>query len=268
MSPPLFVLAATRRGALLLAIITATLITACKSPSATSTKTTSTTTPPAIEFRALYTPHSIAITGSLDDPIWSQTPTYPMNAMNDDQGHRMSLKEGGKVRFAWDNKFLYLAVDFTDSDVRTKADQDGLHAYKLGDVCELFLKPVGQSSYWELYALPNGHQTTFLWPAPGQRPRDALQKINRLIVAAHVNGTLNDDQDHDQGWTAQMAVPWDMLKFHDQQFGPQTGWHVLVGRYNYSAYLLDSPEYSSAPAISKTSYHLTEEYAPLVLQGK
>jgi hypothetical protein len=191
-----------------------------------------------------------------------------MNPMNDDQGHRMSLKEGGKVRFAWDEKFLYLAVDFTDSDVRTSANDDGLPAYRLGDVCELFLKPVDQSCYWELYVTPNNHQTTYLWPAPGQRPRDALQKINRLIVAAHVNGTLNNDQDHDQGWTARMAVPWDMLKFRDQQFGPKTGWHVLVGRYNYSAYLLDSPEYSSAPAISKTSYHLTEEYAPLLLQGK
>jgi hypothetical protein len=229
------------------------------------TKKPSPSTDASNAFNAVRADKPIAITGKLDDPIWERAPTYPMNAMNDEQGHRMDLKEGGTVQFAWDEKYLYLAVDFTDSDVRTSASEDGLPAYRLGDVCELFLKPVGATCYWEMYVTPNNHQTTYLWPAPGERPRDAVQRVNRLVVAAQVNGTFNDDRDHDHGWTAQMAVPWDMLKFHDQQFGPKTGWHVLVGRYNYSAYLPDI-EYSSAPPISKRSYHLTEEYAPLILK--
>lgn len=218
-------------------------------------------------FKAIHVSRPIAITGLLDDPIWSEAPAYPMNALVDASGSRLPLAEGGTVRFAWDDQFLYLGIHFTDSDVVTKADHDGLHAYKLGDVCELFLQPVGQPCYWELYVTPNSHQTTFLWPSIHNHPPSALQKENHLIVAAHVDGTLNDSRDWDHGWTAQMAVPWSMLKFDGQQFGPPTAWHALVGRYNYSIHLPDT-ELSSVPAISARNFHLTREYATLILEPK
>lgn len=216
-------------------------------------------------FEAVRTPHSLAITGVLDELTCGHGPVYRMNGLPDAGGSRMPLEEGGSFRFAWDDQFLYLCVDFTDSDVVTKADQDGLHAYKLGDVCELFLQPVGQPCYWELYVTPNGHQTTFLWPSVHNHPPSALQKENHLIVAAHVDGTLNDSRDRDHNWTAQMAVPWSILKFEGQQFGPHTAWHALVGRYNYSIHL-PATELSSAPAISARNFHLTSEYATLLLK--
>lgn len=216
-------------------------------------------------FEAFRTSRPLAATGVLDDLICGHAPAYRMNGLPGADGRRVQLDEGGSVRFAWDDQFLYLCVDFTDSDVVTKADQDGLHAYKLGDVCELFLQPVGQPCYWELYVTPNGHQTTFLWPSVHNHPPSALQKENHLIVAAHVDGTFNDSSDRDRSWTAQMAVPWSMLKFNGQQFGPHTAWHALVGRYNYSIHLL-ATELSSAPAISAHNFHLTSEYATLKLK--
>lgn len=218
-------------------------------------------------FEAVRTERPIAITGRLDDPIWSGAPEYSMNGLVDASGKRLPLAEGGAVRFAWDDQFLYLGVHFTDSDVVTQAEQDGLHAYKLGDVCELFLQPIGQPCYWEFYVTPNGHQTTFCWPSIHDHPLSALQKENHLTVAAHVDGTLNDSHDRDRGWTAQMAVPWSMLKFKGQRFGPQTAWHALVGRYNYSVHL-PATELTSVPAISARNFHLTREYATLELQKR
>ena len=46
-------------------------------------------------------------------------------------------------------------------------------------------------------------------------------------------------------------------------------WRILVSRYNYSAFFGqgdDEIEYSMTPALSKTSYHLIDEYATLHLQ--
>lgn len=221
--------------------------------------------PQTLVFEAFRAPRSLEAGGVPDRMICGPGPSYRMNGLPGPDGHRMPLEESGTVRFAWDDQFLYLCADFADSDVVTKADQDGLHAYKLGDVCELFLQPAGQPCYWELYVTPSGHQTTFLWPSIHNHPPSALQKDNHLIVAAQVQGTLNDSRDRDHSWTAQMAVPWSMLKFNGQQFGPHTLWHALVGRYNYSIHL-PATELSSVPPVSARNFHLTSEYATLELK--
>ncbi len=48
------------------------------------------------------------------------------------------------------------------------------------------------------------------------------------------------------------------------KFGQGIDWRILIGRYNYSRYLLDK-ELSMTPQFSKTDYHLLDEYAILEL---
>ena len=57
-------------------------------------------------------------------------------------------------------------------------------------------------------------------------------------------------------------MPVKNLEAFSYKFGPGQNWTILIGRYNYSRYL-DPTELSMAPQLSKTSYHLTEEYADI-----
>ena len=77
------------------------------------------------------------------------------------------LAEGGKIRIAWDDKYFYLACEFTDSDVVAEGDKDQLHHYQLGDLCELFLKPADKSWYWEIYMTPRNNKSVFFFPSKG-----------------------------------------------------------------------------------------------------
>ena len=143
-----------------------------------------------------------------------------------------------------------------------------MHHYKMGDLCELFLKPADKTWYWELYATPLGKKTTFWFPGRGRTglPSNFTDYSSGLKVGAQVNGTLNKWEDKDAYWTAEMAMPIKDLTARGEKFGPEADWRILVARYNYSRYSKrQGPEHSTVPQLSKVNYHLLEEYAKLKL---
>jgi len=120
---------------------------------------------PIATLVAKYTNKPVVVDGKLDDPCWKTATVYRLGLSADKSTEGLELKEGGEVRFAWDDNYLYLAASFEDSDVVAEGKEDGLHHYKLGDLCELFLKPENKSWYWELYVTPRGNKTTFFFPS-------------------------------------------------------------------------------------------------------
>ena len=79
-------------------------------------------------------------------------------------------------------------------------------------------------------------------------------------------GTLNNWQDRDRCWTAEMAMSIKDLTARGERFGPDGDWRILVARYNYSYHLAKKgPELSSSPRLSTANYHLLDEYAVLKL---
>ena len=204
-------------------------------------------------------PRPIQIDGQLREPIWQQTAAYAL------QLPQAPAKESGRVRLAWDDEALYVAIEFDDSDIVAEGDQDQLHHYEMGDVAELFLRPVDSTWYWELYATPHGRKTEFFFPGRGRLGvPSCFGGGNRrdLRVAATVDGTLNHWRDRDRSWTAEFAVPAKDLTEYGNQFGPGSQWHMLLARYNYSRYLAHR-ELSTAPALPELNFHALEGYAVL-----
>ncbi len=215
--------------------------------------------PPAVEARYAATP--VVVDGRFNDAVWTEAPAYPLAGMVVG-GRRARLQEIGSARFAWDDKFFYVALEFADADVVAEGDANGLDQIRLGDVGEVFLKPEGKSYYWELHVTPRGNQTSYFFPSGGRRLPGCKLAIHRLTVAARVEGTLNQPEDRDRGWTAELAVPRTMLAEHGDRFGPGSRWSILVGRYNFSV-TLDNTELSTMPPISQVNFHLTGEFATL-----
>ena len=220
------------------------------------------------EMVAYYTETPVNIDGKLDDAIWqsAKTETYYMYLSADKEKDAV-LAEGGKIRIAWDDKYFYLACEFTDSDVVAEGDKDQLHHYQLGDLCELFLKPADKSWYWEIYMTPRNNKSVFFFPSKGYLglPSCFEDYIFDFKVAAQVDGTLNNWHDKDKGWTGEMAIPIKELTARGETFGPDSRWRIFVGRYNYSVYFT-AQELSMSPQLSKTNYHLIDEYASLILK--
>ncbi|OHB58254.1 MAG: hypothetical protein A2Y12_02475 [Planctomycetes bacterium GWF2_42_9] len=184
-------------------------------------------------------------------------------------GTNAKPQESSQILAAGDDKYFYLAGTFLDSDIVAEGLEDGLHQYQFGDVCELFLKPVDYSWYWELYGTPLGQKTTFWFPGQGRLglPSSFEKYSSGLKVAAINRGTVNEWQDYDEGWTIEMTIPIKDLTARGEKFGSDSGWRIHIGRYNYSRYLENKgPELSAFPKLSRTDFHLLNEYAVLKLQ--
>ena len=216
------------------------------------------------EVQAVYAQHDLVIDGRLDEAVWKTAPVYALALPADRAAAGDALQEAGSARFAWNERYFYMAVEFADSDVVAEGEADGEHHFTKGDLAELFLWPEAHSWYWELYVTPHAKQTSFFFPSPGRILPSSFKNHLPLSVGAQVQGTFNDWSDRDQGWTAEMAVPVSELTQRGEAWGPDAPWRILVGRYNYSVHL-PKTEISALPTLSKTNYHLRNEYARLNL---
>ena len=60
----------------------------------------------------------------------------------------------------------------------------------------------------------------------------------KLRSAVHINGTLNDDRDVDEGWTVELAFPWQEMKWLAKGDGrslppkPGDDWRIDLFRFN------------------------------------
>ncbi|UCG16384.1 MAG: carbohydrate-binding family 9-like protein [Phycisphaerales bacterium] len=214
---------------------------------------------------AHYAAAPVTVDGRLDEPIWARAPAYRLHLSSDRANTGQSVIEGGEVRLARDQRYLYLAARFADSDIVAEGDADQLAHWQKGDVCELFLKPEGQTWYWELYVTPRSHKSSYWFPGRGRLGvPSCFDYTCGLKAAAQCVGTVNEWRDEDSEWTAELAMPIQDLTARGERFEPGARWRVLIGRYNYSRYL-PGPELTMTPRLSKTNYHLIDEFAVLEL---
>jgi hypothetical protein len=227
------------------------------------------------EVKAVYTSEPVKIDGNLNEKAWANAPSYKLaipKKTYDRQPECIKQKvdadklENGEYKLLWDKDYLYVGVNFSDSDLYAYGKENEMHHYGQGDVAEVFIKPENDTYYWELYVTPAGKKTSFFIPGRGclMGPNLTTCPINTK-VAAKIQGTLNKWQDKDNGWTAEMAIPRKELEQHGAKFNPDEKWNIFLARYNYSRYLPEK-ELSSFPRQANVpSFHIWEEYGKLKL---
>ena len=184
-------------------------------------------------------------------------PAQPLSFSADRNGRPV---EGGVVQFSWNWSGLYVHAELEDSCLVAKRESDQQLHYLCGDVLELFVKPLNAPYKWEMYATPSGNRSTLFFPTwpTALTTEEALNRHSFRGLEIRVEKAS-------WGWTAEMSVSASQLTAFGANWGGATDWTVLCGRYNYNSDDLKNPELSMAPVLSRTDFHLTEEYALLSL---
>ena len=94
-----------------------------------------------------------------------------------------------------------------------------------------------------------------------------------LRSAVGLKGTLNDPTSTDQGWSVELAIPWQSLKYlaDGRQLPPADGdlWKFFLGRCNKK--VVDGREISPHPASALRSHgvydtHMPEEWSVIAFE--
>lgn len=143
----------------------------------------------------------------MDDPGWAAA--QPVVLVHATRG--TPARHPTTVRAAWDDRALYLFFTCVDPDIwRTLTEHDD----KLWEeeVVEAFIDPDNDGrNYLEIEVSPGN--VTFdarieSFPTPRNIPVFARFEAEGLETAVQVRGTLDDRDDHDEGWDCEIAIPW------------------------------------------------------------
>jgi hypothetical protein len=180
------------------------------------------------EYRAPKRKGPIVIDGALGDEGWKGVPSTGAFVRSLDGGPAHYRTE---AKLAWDDEALYVAFDSQDEDIWAKLDKDDDPIYG-EEVVEIFLDANADGrTYNELELSPRGVKFDAYFPA--RRQGMDLAWSSGMETAVKLRGTLNDDSDKDDGWSAEMRIPVSRLAAVPR-WPPQAG-----DRWRFNLYRLE-----------------------------
>lgn len=179
------------------------------------------------------------IDGRLDDAVWAHA-ARTERFVDTMSGAQASPE--ASARMAWDDEALYVAFEVADELLRSRFEGHDAHLWE-EDAVELMIDPDGDGrSYVELQVSPtNLVFDTWFDARRVPQPFGHVRWSSELRSAVSTSGTPNDDE-ADEGWIAEIAIPWRTLGSIGVPAGtPRSGetWRVAL-------YVLDARERGQA----------------------
>lgn len=219
-------------------------------------------------YTANRTKEKIQIDGHLNEDTWKET---ERSSAFRDLIYGTETRYETRAALAWDDEYLYVAYWVEEPNLQASLTERDAPIYQDNDV-ELFI--AGRDAYYEFEINTFGtiYEVFFIWEEAYKktgyasmpefdRDRDKVRPFQGvgfkshprgprigfwnwdfpgLLSAVHVQGTVNDSSDIDQGWTVELALPWkgmNALALADHRnLPPDDGdiWRMDFSRFNQS----------------------------------
>lgn len=155
----------------------------------------------------------IQVDGALDEPSWQSAPWT--QAFVDIEGQaRPTPRFRTRAKMLWDEERFYVAALLEEPHVWATLQRRDAVIFHDNDF-EVFIDPDGDThNYYEYEVNAFATQWDLLLVRPyrdGGPPVDAWD-IPGLQTATRVYGTINQPADTDEGWSVEIAFPWDGLR--------------------------------------------------------
>lgn len=202
---------------------------------------------PAVQFiPETYVVHKtdqpIVIDGNIEKEIWKKAEWT--NSFVDIRGDiAPDPRFDTRAKMLWDDDYFYFAAKLEEPHVwGTITERDAV--IFMDNNFEIFIDPNGDTHhYYELEVNALGTIWDLMLTQPyrnGGRAIDAWD-IKGLKVGIDIQGTLNDPSDKDEGWTVEIAIPWDVLEEAAPGGRPDDGtqWRLNFSRVQWQTEIID-----------------------------
>ncbi|MCF8336103.1 MAG: carbohydrate-binding family 9-like protein [Bacteroidales bacterium] len=161
-------------------------------------------------YECSKTGEKIEIDGKIDEGAWEKAPVARFVAQ-DGSGPRLDTR----FQWLWDDEYLYGAFHVEDDHLWATMTERDAYLWK-ENVVEFFINADGCSkSYIEIEINPKNTILDLFVLNKYNARKDIKQLWNwdakGLKHAVQLKGTLNDASDTDEGWTFEIAIPFDQV---------------------------------------------------------
>ena len=185
--------------------------------------------PPLPRYEVKHVAAPPLIDGKLDDAAWKQAPPLEFVFPWDQQ---TGAKQKTTARLLWDDDYLYVAYDCTDTDIVARFENRDDPTY-MDDAVELFINPDPRQQFY--YGLEMNARAT-LYDYFYAFPRFLLKRfdLTGVKLQSNIRGTLNQSSDTDDGWTLEVAIPWSNFEELAPKTPPAPGavWTANLNRWD------------------------------------
>lgn len=194
----------------------------------------------------------LVIDGDLGKPAWRDVPWT--ESFVDIEGDVKPLPPfQTRVKMLWDDRFFYIAADMEEPHVWATLTEHDSVIFQDNDF-EIFIDPEGDNHEYyeiEINALNTVWDLRLVKPYRDGGPALNEWEIPGLRTAVQVRGTLNDARDTDDGWSVEIALPWEVLGEYARGMSapPQEGdrWRVNFSRVEWDVTTTEEGGYRKIP---------------------
>jgi hypothetical protein len=171
----------------------------------------------------------INVDGKLDDAAWKGANTLTFQFPWEFQ---TGAKQKTTVRILWDDENLYLGYDCEDADIFAQYLKHDDPTYK-DDAVELFINPNPSGHFYygmEMNVRAVLYDYMFIFPDVFIARFD----MTGVQLATSIRGTLNVRGDKDEGWSLEVAIPWQNFQELTKTLPPAAGsmWTANMNRWD------------------------------------
>lgn len=186
----------------------------------------------------------IRIDGRLNEPDWQRAP-WSDDFVDIEGTVRPLPRFRTRVRLLWDRTNLYVGAQIYDPHVWATLARRDAYLWKENNNFEVFIDPDGDTREYEeiqINALNTVLDMFLTKPYRDGGRASTGRDLAGLTTAVHVRGTLNDPTDIDEGWTAELAIPWSALEASAHSASapnPGDAWRINFSRVQWRHDVVD-----------------------------
>jgi len=185
--------------------------------------------PPTPSYTVNLIHEKIAVDGRLSENAWAKAEPITLIFPWEDQ---TGVKQRTTVRLLRDQNYLYAGYECEDIDITATRENRDEPVY-LDDCVEIFIKPNERTDhYFGIEMNARGAYLDYYYPYPAKN--DKTFNLEGVLIKTALRGTLNQGDDRDQGWSLEVAIPWNSLKRLADRLPPASGdvWRAQINRWD------------------------------------
>jgi hypothetical protein len=202
---------------------------------------------------------TVKLDGKLDEEAWQLAPVAGPLVQVATGEPNQSRDLGGTVKLAWDDQYLYVGFSIQDTKVTGGFDPQSVDPHLwTRDTAEIMVDPDGDGDNKDYYEIQINPQNLVFdsrfeaYNSPKVEPNGPFGHqawSAKLGSAVTVQGTIDHDEDQDQGYTVEARIPWKSfdraqrvpprvgdewrMNFYAMQNNGGVSWSPILGQGNF-----------------------------------